>query len=69
MIAKFKNKSKEELKIAKRISWKAEPKDKEMEAIPWLPCGQGSAASLTKRWKRKLRKLRKLSFSSAITSD
>lgn len=37
MIAKFKNKSKEELKIVKRISWKAKRKDKEMEGIPWLP--------------------------------
>ena len=37
MIAKFKNKSKEELKIVKRISWKAKRKDKEMEGSPWLP--------------------------------
>ena len=35
--ANYENKSKEELKIVKRISWKAKRKDKEMEGIPWLP--------------------------------
>ena len=39
MIAKFKNKSKEELKLVKKIPWKAEQRDRDggnSLAVQWL---------------------------------
>ena len=62
MIAKFKNKSKEELKIAKRISWKAEQKDKRDGGNSLASLWLGLSSFIDKEMEKKIKKIKKIKF-------